>query len=359
MYALFSQRPSYRLLLALAFLVLGGGIWLYIDQGTELEEPRWQIKGQTMGSISYHLQYRSPLKRLSEVEIDSLLSAFNNVFSTYVPHSELSMLNRCDSLLFSSHLWPQLFEESQRVYLETRGAFDPTLGPLIEAWGFGARGRPSADTSRIKELLQYVGFDKVHISGQVIRKEHARVALDLSGIAKGYAVDVLADYLMERELHHYMIEIGGEIRVSGERSTGKAWRIGIQDPLSPQSQQPAALLKLRQGGLATSGNYRNYRQVGHQSYGHTIDPRTGRPHRNELLSVTIWAERASRADALATACLVMGLSEAKELISATDQVEALFFYTPSPTLTKDVPKALSYISEGLRSYVSDLRYGVK
>ena len=310
----------------------------------------WQLQGQTMGTISYHIRYRATQPQLNQPRVDSLLTAFNNVFSTYVPDSEISRFNDGDTLVFGSALWVDLLSESRWAYLQSKGAFDPTVGPLVEAWGFGTSGQPTSDTSRIEELLNYVGFDKLYISETALSKSDARLRLDMSAIAKGYAVDLVAGQLSATQLEDYMVEIGGEVYVSGQRSEGEPWRIGIQDPLRPTENAAAAVLKIPKGGIATSGNYRNRRQIGQRTYAHTLNPQIGRPVVHSLLSATVWATNCSRADALATACLVVGLREAVDLILRTPTTEALFFYTDSTATVR------SYLTDGIRAYVSALRY---
>ena len=322
--------------------------WVY-RKYTDIEPRLWQLEGKTMGEIAYHISYLSQKEQLRQSTVDSLLTVFNCLFSTYLSHSEISRFNAGDTLSFGSSLWTELLEESRWAYLQSEGAFDPTVGPLTEAWGFGPKRHPTIDTTEIEALLGYIGFEKLHISQKGLGKSDPRLRLDLSAIAKGYAVDLIAD-LLEEEVQDYVVEIGGELRVAGQRADGEAWQIGIQDPLHPTAEVAAALLQVPRGGLATSGNYRNIQKMGPHIYAHTLDPRSGRPVSSNLLSATVWSSSARRADALATACLVLGLEEAVSLISRTSKTEALFFYADS------AGKLRSRLTYGLRPYLSSLRY---
>ena len=333
------------------WLLLIGGLTLSLWKG-ETQLRRYVMRGQTMGSIMYQIQYvtdASDTQLPTQSQVDSLLECLDKSFSTYRADAEIVHFNTEGVLRFSSVHWPRVLALSQEVYEASEGAFDPTLGPIIEAWGFGPSGVASSDTARIEELLNFVGFDRLDISKEVLKKTDPRQRIDLSAVAKGYAVDLLAETFEGSGIRDYMIEIGGEVRVSGHRKKHQYWRVGIQDPLATETR-PAAIVALPHGGLATSGNYRNFRQVGDHRYGHTINPRTGRPEHSLLLSATIWAPNTAQADALATACLVLGLSKGRALIRRSPEVEALFLYKDS------LGNLRSYLSDGIRPYVSALRY---
>ena len=334
---------------ALLLLAVLATAWLY-RKYVNSQPKLWQLQGQTMGGISYQISYLSQKKELKKAVVDSLLKEFNYLFSTYLPYSEISRFNREDTLSFGSLLWTELLDESKWAYNQSKGAFDPTVGPLTEAWGFGPNRKPTSDTSQIELLLSYVGFDKLNVSQKGIGKKDPRLRLDLSAIAKGYAVDLLTTILVEKSIQNYMIEIGGELRVDGYRIDKRPWRIGIQDPLQPINEASVAVLEIPKGGLATSGNYRNIRKTKQSTYAHTLDPRKGRPVSSNILSATIWSTTSARADALATACIVLGFQEALSLINHTSQTEALFFYVNEESNLR------SYLTPGLRDYVSALRY---
>lgn len=250
--------------------------------------------------------------------IDARLTSLNAMMSTYDPKSELSRFNA-----LTSSEWFQVSRDTVTVFLRAReiseatdGAFDVTVGPLVDAWGFGPAGPspiPPSD-AEIERLLASVDFTQVEIDEAVpaIRKTGADVRSDLSAVAKGYAVDRLADLLDAEGHDSYLIEIGGEIRTRGHRADGQSWRVGIERPSDgPSSLQ--RVIELGDAALATSGDYRNYIERDGVRLSHTIDPRTGRPVTHALASVSVIDSLCVRADALATALEVLGPDDAYAL----------------------------------------------
>ena len=243
--------------------------------------------------------------------VDDLLEEINDQMSTYREDSELSRFNRHDS----TEWFPVSSETEYTVALalsiaaDSDGAFDPTVGPLVRLWGFGPGPRTSDVPSDevVAEALSRVGYDMVETRDDppALRKLDPGVELDLSAIAKGFGVDRVAESLREGGVADFMVEIGGEVRVSGERPDGSGWRIGVEAPASDERRAGWAL-SLTDSSLATSGDYRNYFEVDGQRYSHTIDPRTGRPVTHRLASVTIVADDCATADAWATTLMVLG-----------------------------------------------------
>ena len=346
----FLSRSLTLFLLGMLCVVLGG------CQG----QKHWQLSGHTMGGIAYELTYRATKPVLEQEEVDDFLHQFNLIFSTYVPASEIARFNAsAHGLVERDSLWEELLVASHRVHTWSKGAFDPTIAPLVNAWGFGPGKTPTTDTARIEELLLHVGLDKLQHTQKGLQKAHPALQLDMSAIAKGYAVDLLARKLQAAGITDYFIEIGGEIALSGRYNKARLWRIGIQDPLRPSVDQAAAILSLCEDqlpcGVATSGNYRNLRRVGKRNYAHAIDPRTGRPVTHTLLGVTIVASSAVYADALATACLVMGLEASLSLIDGLPEVEALFFSLADTNKAGEQQLRLQ-ATPALRSHLSGLKY---
>jgi len=244
-------------------------------------------------------------------DIDDELRKINDRLSTYSESSEISRFNasREPGWTEVSARTCRLVEQALDIGRRTNGAFDITVGPLVDAWGFGPgprRDRPLPD-EQIASLMPSVGFAGLDAdcSRPALRKADPAMAIDLSGMAKGYAVDRLADLVERRGIGDYLVEIGGEIRARGANGRGRAWRIAIEHPLVPGGEPPVAIL-LRDAALATSGDYRNYFEAGGKRYSHTLDPRTGYPVTHALTSVTVLADTAAEADALATALLVLG-----------------------------------------------------
>lgn len=244
--------------------------------------------------------------------------------STYVPESEISRFNRAP-VGGAVELSPETFavlEEAARVYELTGGAFDVTVGPLVRLWGFGAGARPREgppSEEAIEATRSLVGFPRLSIDDDppAITKDVEGLECDLSGIAKGYAVDLVAELLLERGLENFMVEVGGEVRTSGKNAVGDAWRIGIEKPL-PGTRQLQRRISLTGLSLATSGDYRNFYEVDGKLYSHLIDPRVGRPVSHSLASVSVVDHTCMRADALASGLLVLGPEEGFELAVRED-----------------------------------------
>lgn len=252
--------------------------------------------------------------------VGDLLDDLDHKLSTYKPDSELNRLNRHpvgQPFAASDDLY-QVLEVAGRVYRLSGGAFDPTVRPLVDLWGFGPvdAGDRIPAAAEIEALLGKVGFDRIELAArnQVIRR--APVTLDLSAVAKGFIVDRLAAELRARGIDDYMVEVGGEIRVGGRRADGALWRIAVEVPSAGGGVE--RVLELSDIGVATSGDYRNYFERDGMRYSHTIDPRSGRPIRHRLAAVTVLAPTAAEADALATALMVMGPDQGAEFAAANE-----------------------------------------
>ena len=249
--------------------------------------------------------------------------------STYEPGSVISRINRNESMETDS-LFRVVFREARRVYELSGGAFDITVGPLIDAWGFGPGEKQEVDSALVDSLLQYVGMDKVQLAGDRVVKESPGVRLDVNAIAQGLAVDVVAEYLEGLECANYMVEIGGEVRTRGKNPRGLFWRIGVDRPefgsMIP-GEQLQVIISMQHRSLATSGNYRKYYETeGGVRITHSIDPKTGYPRQSRLLSATILTDECMTADALATACMVLGLEEARAFIERQEDTDAYLIF---------------------------------
>lgn len=272
------------------------------------------VSGRTMGT-TYNVKYRptpnTPTVKDLQIEVDTLLAEINHTMSTYDQESELSRFNRLrttDWVPASASLHDVL-KAALEVGAQSEGAFDITVGPLVNLWGFGPDVHPDRvpPESTIAAARARSGLDKITLSETqlAIRKHRPDVFLDLSGIAKGYGVDRVAELMTAHGIEHYMVEIGGEIRVRGLKERDTPWRIAIEKPLSGE-RSVHTMLALSDIALATSGNYRNFFEIAGRRYSHTIDPTTGWPIDNHLVSVTVLADTSMRADAWATAFQVLG-----------------------------------------------------
>lgn len=283
------------------------------------------LTGTTMGPIVYNIKYLGDTNY--QVAIDSLLEAFNQSLSTYIPDSEISRFNENDSLAFQSPFFYPILELSKDIHQLTEGAFDPTLGPLINAWGFGPNRNRDPENINIDSLKRLVGFSKIRFDENKIIKEERGMSLDFSAVAKGYAVDLVSQFLEDNDVDDYMVEIGGEVRCSGQNPSGKIWRIGIENPtVAPGEQELFATTVVENRSLATSGNYRNFYEVDGKKYAHTISPFTGAPVEHSLLSASVFSVSCMAADALATGFMVLGLEKSIEIVENSRDIEAYLIY---------------------------------
>lgn len=302
---------------------------LLLIQACDKEVGEILLHGDTMGT-TYNIKYvdnGKVGKAETAADIAKLLEYLDGVMSTYQPLSELNQLNDIpihETFEVSSMLW-QVLLVAERVFHTTAGAFDPTVGPLVDLWGFGpvdTEDRVPTDPE-INALLTNIGFDRLEFlsASQSIRKQ-AEVRIDLSAIAKGYAAEKVSDLLADRDIEGYLVEVGGELRVQGVNSRGQAWRVAIESP-GPEQRGVQRVISIKNKGIATSGDYRNFFEKDGVRYSHTIDPRTGRPTSHNLASVTVVAADATEADALATGFLVLGLQRALAMANSKD-IAALF-----------------------------------
>ncbi len=310
--------------------------------------PYLSIAGFTQGT-SYHITYQAPGSDSVnyQPEIDTLLHRFDLSLSTYVPHSVISRVNRNEPHVVDT-LLREVFREAERMYELTGGAFDITVGPLIDAWGFGPGERLDPDSAMIDSLLQFVGMDKVTLEENRVKKAHPNVRLDVNAIAQGYAVDVVARFLDEKGVSNYMVEIGGEIRTRGVNDRGVPWRIGIDKPVFGNripGRELQRIVAFSDLSLASSGNYRKYYEMDGRKIVHTVDPRSGYTRINQLLSTTIITGECITADAIATSCMVLGVDKGRELVESLDDVEAYFIYSD------DSGVFLEWYTEGMETYL--------
>lgn len=306
------------------------GMVIYILSRTNEPGPYISIAGMTQGT-SYHMTYQSPTEdslNLKE-EIDGLLAEFDQSLSTYIPESNISKINNNETNVADEY-FITVYNEARRIWEFSNGAFDITVGPLIDAWGFGPGMKMEMSDEVIDSLMQYVGMEKVEVVDGKVNKELPEIRFDLNAIAQGYAVDVVCEYLEMRKIENYMVEIGGELRTGGMSPRGDLWRVGIDKPeygnLTP-GRDLQEVVSLSGKALASSGNYRKFYEVDGKKIVHTIDPRTGYTRPSNLLSVTIISDECITADAIATTCMVLGLEDAKKFIESQEEIEALFIFS--------------------------------
>lgn len=288
-----------------------------------------KLEGMIFGTF-YHVVYQPIDGKVDYSEgIKASLNKVDWSLSTYKDTSTLSKFNYNTEGVQVDSLMKLVYLAGEKVYVNTSGAFDMTVAPIVNAWGFGFKKQDSITSGLIDSLLLNVGMDMVSLQGDFLHKSKPGIMLDASAIAKGFGVDVVADYLGAQGIKNYMVEVGGEIRVKGINNTGTNWRVGIDKPIddpSASSRELQDIISLTNEGLATSGNYRNFYIKNGKKYAHTIDPKTGYPVQHSLLSASIVSPLCMNADAYATACMVVGVEKSMEIIEALPNTEGYFIY---------------------------------
>lgn len=338
------KNALYSLFLVI-FLV---GIWWYRDlRGKEDVGHKIEISGATMGT-TYNIKYLHENNVNYKHGIDSLLSAVNQSMSTYIPDSEISRFNKGTILKYESGFFYPVLKKSREVYEKTSGAFNPTVGPLVNAWGFGPDTTRVPAKATIDSLLAFVSFDSIYFDTISVCKLKKGMQLDFSAIAKGYGVDVVAAFLKDKGINNMMVEIGGEVYCDGRNENGKMWKIGINNPQNEVTTgELQAIVQLDDRALATSGNYLNYYEKDGKKYSHTISPKTGYPVEHNLLSASIFAKDCMTADAFATACMVMGTDRAISLLSKSEYLEGYLIYSD------EEGNIQTFTTEGIKNFISE------
>ena len=319
-------------------------VWYYRQGG---DSPLMTIAGETMGT-TYHISYFDEEQRNFKESIDSLLEVFNGSLSTYLPNSEISRFNTSGSFVFESPYFLPVLKSSQEVVTMTSGAFDPTVMPLVNAWGFGPRKGIEPDSLVIDSLKQYVGFDKViTFNNKSVSKKVVGSTLDFSAIAKGYGVDIVVNFIEQQDVEHIFVEIGGEVVVKGENIVSDhPWKIAIINPESEVlNPEFIAHVTLKNQAVATSANNFNYRMVDGIKYSHTISPESGYPITHKILSATVFADNCMKADALATSFMVMGHEKAIKILNKHSDIDAFLIFSD------DKGGVNTYISNGITDQV--------
>ncbi len=286
------------------------------------------IRGVVFGTY-YTIIYYDDDGRNYQEPIDSLFSEFNRSLSFYDKNSLLSRINRNEETAVDDY-FDIVFRRSQEIAEETDGAFDATVFPLVDIWGFGFSDRSELAAEKVDSILDFVGYEKVWLDDGYIRKADERVQLDFNAIAKGYAADLVGELLESKGVTAYLVELGGDLCAGAEKPDGSLWRIGLEVPAeeADAAQKWEYYVEINNQGLATSGDYRRYYEDEEGlRYSHTIDPATGYPVDHHLMSVSVFAADGMSADAYATAFMVMGLEDAIDFAESHDDLEAYFIFS--------------------------------
>jgi FAD:protein FMN transferase len=301
-------------------------VWMY--RKNQVPGPV-KIEGHTMGT-TYHITYFDDQKRNFKASVDSLLEVVNQSINTYLPDSEISIFNKgAGAFSFSLPYFLPVLQESQKVFSATSGAFDPTVMPLVNVWGFGPAEPLNPGNLQVDSIRNFVGFEKIQFNTDSIWKLDPRTQLDFGGIGQGYGADVVTAFLKSKGITNMLVELGGEGMACGRNlQTQKPWEIGILDPASTRDNLFfKAIIFLEDKSFTTSGNYFNYREVNGVKYSHSIDPETGYPVRKQLLSASVFSKDATTADAWATAFMVMGHEKAISILTTRDDLDGLLIYS--------------------------------
>ncbi len=306
---------------------------------------RYQVTGEAQGTYYSVIYYHTEDLNL-QTTLDSFFKAFDLSASNYNPNSIISKVNRNEEVVLDS-IFINNFNLAFRVSEMSGGKFDITVRPLTELWGFGKERQQIVNPEQVDSVRVFIGYKKIKIIEGKIVKEDPRIQLDFNAIAQGYSVDEVAKLLRNRGLSTFLVDVGGEVYASKSKPDGKLWSVGVEKPVDSAAYGNAivAFISLSEKGLATSGNYRKFYVKDGLKVVHTIDPFTGYPISQNLLSATIIAPTAAYADAIATACMVSGLDESIKLIENNSELDALLIYSDSAGNYRE------YISPKLRSYI--------
>lgn len=306
-----------------------------------------KIAGEAQGT-TYHIIYNKD--KMMKQEVDSILLEIDLSVSSYNKDALLYKLNDNQLDLTLDQHFIKVFNKALEISNKSDGMFDITVGPLINLYGFGYEDKGQINDSIVDSLLTFVGFDKVRINGDKLEKDNENIRMDMNALAQGYSVDYVADYFEKKGISNYMVEIGGETICKGHNEFNEPWRIGIEKPLentdlNDRQIELIVAFKNEKKALATSGNYRKYFIEDGVKFTHTINPKTGYPSRDSLVSVTVMADDCMTADGYATACLVSGFEKSVEIINNTEAIEAFLIYFDYKGKYK------FYFSNGFKQYV--------
>ena len=311
-------------------------ILITLSCSKEKENKDYTLEGFVFGT-TYKIVYLDAPENYQK-PIDSLFFLMNKSLSTYIPSSDISRVNKGDTTVVVDDLFLEVFKKSKRIYKETNGFFDPTVGNLVNAWGFGPKKEKINLTGdQVTEEMQYVGLDKVTIVNGKVKKQDAKIYLDFNSIAKGFGIDVVARFLESKNVANFLVEIGGEIRAKGIKKENKSWVIKLVNPIEKDGENGYRKINLSNKSMATSGNYRKFRLTKDgQKYVHTVNPKTGYAIESNLLSASVIASLdCSDTDAYATSFMSMGLEKSIEFLNIHKDIDAILLFVDTDGALKE------------------------
>jgi len=291
------------------------------------EIKRFHFDGYAQGT-TYQVTYYHTREAVQKNQIDAILARIDSSMSIYKPYSQISQFNNSKDGIRIDQAFQTVIQKSMIVSADTKGLFDITVGPLVAAWGFGNRSTTTIpDSNEINRIKACVGYRLVQLKNGYLSKAKPCVQIDVNGIAQGYSVDVVADYLLAQGIKSFVVEIGGELRIKGKKPNGTAMQIGIEGPAA-DNEEPIIkhIVRINHGAITTSGNYRKFKQAGERKITHLIDPYTGFPLDNELISVTLYAKDAITADGYDNAIMAMHVNDALHFVAKHPSLEAYIIY---------------------------------
>ena len=305
------------------------------------------LQGLAQGSY-YAITYFDELNRNFQHEIDSIFHAVDMSVNLWVDSSVISKVNRNEEVTLDS-IFIDNFRIAQKAARLSDGYFDPTISPIVAAWGFSYKSGDSITPQLIDSLKQLVNYQKIRIENGKVVKENPNMKLDFNAIAQGYTSDLIASFLESRGIKNYLVDTGGEIMARGSKPNGQPWIVGIEKPAKnwDSEQVVQTRITLRDKGLVTSGSTRKYVERNRRRYSHCIDPKTGYPVEHNVLSATVMAENSVWADALASICMVMGMKKSLPLIESMDGVEVYYIFV------NDQNELETFATEGFQKLIID------
>ncbi len=323
------------------FILLLAAILLLISCSEEKKTVKVNITGEAQGTY-YSISFFTSDESINKNVIDKLLSDFDNSASNYKKESIISKVNNNEDVVLDD-IFLGNYNMAMDISKETKGDFDITVRPLVQAWGFGSIDAKDMDSLIVDSIMGFIGYNKVSIEDNKVIKQDSRLQLDFDAIAQGYAVDVISNFLVEKGIENYLVDIGGEVYASEFKKDSIYWKVGVETPSdsAKYGASLSAIVSLSNRGMATSGNYRKFYVKDGIKYSHTINPKTGYPIASRLLSATVITDQTAKADAYATAFMVMGLEKTIEFLNQHKNIDAYLIYSD------DEGNYKSYVTKGV------------
>ncbi len=329
------------------FVSLLAAIFLIVGCSVE-EERKYSINGIALGTpfnTIYFSEY--PIKNI-KTSLDSIFNEINQSMSTYIPESDISKINNGDKNILVDDHFIKVFKKSKEIWKISGGFFDPTVGIITKANGLGPKNFDNEKD--LTKLLELTGFNKVQLKNKSIVKENEDIFLDFNAIAKGYCVDVISEFFEQKKIDNFLVEIGGEMVSRGlNKSTNNSWKVGISDPIKPDSPNYLKKIELKNRALASSGNYRKYKvdKTSGKKIVHTVNPKSGESIETDVVGVSVVANDCMTADAYATAFMVMPMEDSKKIINENPEIDVLIIYL------NDLNEIDTFSTKGFESLTSN------